>query len=635
MNKLLSLCMIVKDEEKVLDRCLTSVQGLVDEIIIVDTGSTDRTKEIAAKYTDQIYDFKWTNNFAEARNESLLHATGRWILVLDADEYVQSADHDRLRQHLEGTIADKPIGYTLRILNFGGDGRDATDVMESSGARLFANGQFIRYVEPIHEQLHSSKGSISFETYPFIIFHTGYTTQVVLEKEKSKRNLSILEKLNKGVKRNDPYFCFILGNQYMSEQRDEEALEVYRRSLRYSSSSNTWYSYLLENLIKLEIKHCQFSHAYDLVQEAINLWPEKTDFLCMKGMLFESMGLWNGAEDIFMQCIRLAETEEANGNPHWIMKPAFGKIIPHQTIAEIKWRKGDVSGAVHHWIKVLQLQPKNYLVLQRVIDVLLLSSSEEQVANVIEKLYPVEQPMNGALLYKIALNLGSQKLVSRYLACVQKLSLQDEADEIQRKLLFRQFADIPMNTSPIPDSLATTAAIILNNATLARNAKEQPEASQRLAEQVLLALGQKHWDETVLLQSEDLLIETFQWLWRYGYSDLFDSALKSMGNEQILNRLGDWFYQQGLLEQAIDLYGILLDNGQLGAEGLRNVGVWQLNCGNREEAFPFLEASFKRKGSVDILGLYKEQADETLYSSFLKLNNEHFRNVPSQLFLKI
>src|SRR3989344_5073579 len=91
----ISLCMITKNEEQFLEQCLNSVQELVDEIIIVDTGSTDKTKEIAAKFTDKIFDFKWGDVFSKARNESLKQATKDWILVLDADEQL---DQDGIRE---------------------------------------------------------------------------------------------------------------------------------------------------------------------------------------------------------------------------------------------------------------------------------------------------------------------------------------------------------------------------------------------------------------------------------------------------------------------------------------------------------------------------------------------------------
>ncbi len=94
----LSLCMIVKNEENFLGQCLDSVKGLVDEIIIVDTGSADRTKEIAGRFTDKVFDFEWCDDFSAARTESLRHATGDWILVLDADEVIAKRDHDVIRK---------------------------------------------------------------------------------------------------------------------------------------------------------------------------------------------------------------------------------------------------------------------------------------------------------------------------------------------------------------------------------------------------------------------------------------------------------------------------------------------------------------------------------------------------------
>lgn len=93
-----SLCMIVKNEEAVLNRCLESMASAMDEIIIVDTGSTDATKKIAAAYTDQIYDFAWTGNFAEARNYAASKATGDYIYTADADEYLESEELQKLLQ---------------------------------------------------------------------------------------------------------------------------------------------------------------------------------------------------------------------------------------------------------------------------------------------------------------------------------------------------------------------------------------------------------------------------------------------------------------------------------------------------------------------------------------------------------
>ena len=92
-----SLCMIVKNEEKVLERCLDSIADLVDEIIIVDTGSWDRTKEIAARYTEHVLDFRWTEDFSAARNYVFSMATMEYIYSADADEVLSEENRERFR----------------------------------------------------------------------------------------------------------------------------------------------------------------------------------------------------------------------------------------------------------------------------------------------------------------------------------------------------------------------------------------------------------------------------------------------------------------------------------------------------------------------------------------------------------
>jgi len=100
----ISLCMIVKNEEAVLSRCLNSIADLMDEIIIVDTGSTDRTKEIAAKYTDRIYDFEWTGSFSDARNFSFQKATKDYIYCADADELLDDENHQKFALLKKGLL---------------------------------------------------------------------------------------------------------------------------------------------------------------------------------------------------------------------------------------------------------------------------------------------------------------------------------------------------------------------------------------------------------------------------------------------------------------------------------------------------------------------------------------------------
>lgn len=106
----ISLCMIVKNEEAVIARCLDSVKDLVDEMNIVDTGSTDNTKEIVKQYTNRIFDFKWIDNFAAARNFSFQQATKDYILWLDADDLLNIEEQEKFRV-LKNTLSPKLMSF--------------------------------------------------------------------------------------------------------------------------------------------------------------------------------------------------------------------------------------------------------------------------------------------------------------------------------------------------------------------------------------------------------------------------------------------------------------------------------------------------------------------------------------------
>ena len=144
-----SLCMIVKNEEAVLARCLDSLHELMDEIIIVDTGSTDRTKEIASRYTDKIYDFSWTSDFSEARNFSFSKATMDYIYTADADELLDEKNQKQfalLKEAMLPEIEIVQMKYSTKnefntVLNF----------KEEYRPKLFKRQRQFTWIDPIHE----------------------------------------------------------------------------------------------------------------------------------------------------------------------------------------------------------------------------------------------------------------------------------------------------------------------------------------------------------------------------------------------------------------------------------------------------------------------------------------------------
>lgn len=147
-SKLLSLCMIVRNEEKVLERCLKSVKEFVDEIIIVDTGSTDKTKQIAQKFTDKIYDFEWIDDFSAARNYAFDKAEGSYIMWLDADDVITPSDLQKLMV-LKGEMTGQVDVYMLKYdIAFDNVGRATFSYYRE---RILKNDKTFRWEGVVHE----------------------------------------------------------------------------------------------------------------------------------------------------------------------------------------------------------------------------------------------------------------------------------------------------------------------------------------------------------------------------------------------------------------------------------------------------------------------------------------------------
>lgn len=147
-----SLCMIVKNEEKVLARCLDSLADLMDEIIIVDTGSTDRTKEIASRYTDRIYDFTWIDDFSAARNFAASKAVMEYIYTADADELVDPDNHRKLQQLKEVLLPEVEI-VQMYYCNDLGDYNTTGNFEKELRPKLYRRQREFTWIDPIHETL--------------------------------------------------------------------------------------------------------------------------------------------------------------------------------------------------------------------------------------------------------------------------------------------------------------------------------------------------------------------------------------------------------------------------------------------------------------------------------------------------
>jgi tetratricopeptide (TPR) repeat protein len=226
----ISLCMIVKDEAALLPRCLDSVQGVVDEIVVVDTGSTDCTVDIAQQFGAAVYHHLWQDDFAVARNESLFYAKGDWILVLDADETLVADCVPALRQAIASPHC---LAVTLLREEIGAQQNPYTLL-----ARLFRRHPQLQFQRPYHETIDDSVTTLlslepqwQIHALPTVaIAHAGYKPEAIAQHQKADRAERIMGGyLNAHPQ--DAYICSKLGALYVTQGRNAEGLTLLQQGL--------------------------------------------------------------------------------------------------------------------------------------------------------------------------------------------------------------------------------------------------------------------------------------------------------------------------------------------------------------------------------------------------------------------
>ena len=184
----ISLCMIVRDEEQYLGQCLDSVLGVVDEIVVVDTGSKDRTVAIAESHEAKLVHFAWTDHFAEARNQAIAAATGDYMLVLDADERLDPSTAYRIREAVDKAEFD------VVYLQFENVNETGTTGRRWIAPRLYRMTPGIRYIGRVHEQVGQGLSEIRTHTIEARVRHYGYQQSVFAERGKTRRNTELIER---------------------------------------------------------------------------------------------------------------------------------------------------------------------------------------------------------------------------------------------------------------------------------------------------------------------------------------------------------------------------------------------------------------------------------------------------------
>jgi tetratricopeptide (TPR) repeat protein len=306
----LSLCMIVKDEEEMLPRCLEAVKPAVDEMIVVDTGSTDRTVEIAESFGARVLHHEWNGSFSDARNVSLEAATGDWFIYLDADEVLVAEDADRLRA-LTGHVWREAI--CLVETNYTGDIEDGT-ALTHNAMRMFRNRPEYRFKGRLHEQVaYALPGYLPerIEYTQLRIEHYGYLGVVRDAKEKSRRNLELLEQqAAEGVE--SAFQSFNLGSEYLALGEIDTAVGHFEKSWQMLAEDPGRLTYpYVPTLVNRSVTALREAGRLDAADrradEGLELFPELTDLVFQQGWIERSRGDDAAARAKFTRCLEMGD----------------------------------------------------------------------------------------------------------------------------------------------------------------------------------------------------------------------------------------------------------------------------------------------------------------------------------------
>ncbi len=280
-----SVAMIVRDEERSLARCLDSFAREVDEVVVVDTGSRDRTREIARRYTGRVFDFEWRDDFAAARQFAFDRATSDWIAWVDADDVVLNAG--RIRPLTEAASPDV-AGFEWRYVTE----RDewGNTLCEFWRERCVRNDGSFRWEGRIHEVLVPSAPRELRRTDEVVVEHRRDCTRAA---EKLDRNLRILERERREAGRAaSPRLFFYLANEYASAGRNRRALACYRKYLRVATWDDERYvaAVRVANLLRAERRYAE---AIDASLSALKICPHWPDAYFSLAETYYYLGDWH------------------------------------------------------------------------------------------------------------------------------------------------------------------------------------------------------------------------------------------------------------------------------------------------------------------------------------------------------
>ncbi|MGL4730417.1 MAG: tetratricopeptide repeat-containing glycosyltransferase family 2 protein [Clostridium sp.] len=561
-TKTVSLCMIVKNEEEFLGRCLKSVEDLVDEMIIVDTGSEDNTVNIAKDFGADVYYYKWDNSFSNARNFSLSKATKDWILILDGDDEFEREDAEKFIEIVNNSNKE---GHFFKTLSLNSE-FDLKNYSYNLNLRLLKNNGEYEFHGAIHEQIKNKLKEIQykdFQSNEIRIYHRGYIESVAKKQNKRKRNMTlIMEELKK-----DPFngfYNFNMANEYCSLGDYKTALEYFEVAYKNIDLINGYANKLVLRRILALITLRKYKKALIALDEGLDLYPNFTDLVFYKALVYEKQKKYTMAIKAYEKAINMGEApielRFLNG---------CSSFRAYQGIAQIYFKMDDYDEAIKNYEKAIECDrtfwTQYYSVTKLYVKIF---ADEEKVYNKIKTYFNLKDNKEVLILasvfidnqlYKSAINILNDKyeeIITDQFAFLLGKALFYNKNYIKA---FYQFKRIP-SESPYYDEALQYIILIKKLEVTPLYEEDFNNIKSDIKKNTIILVNNlmdnKEIDDEEL--SEEYLneifnvLEIFLAIKEFGYFEKLLPLLNKLSSDKILLNLAKLYYKYGYVSLAIE-----------------------------------------------------------------------------------
>jgi len=348
----LSVCLIVRDSARTLPACLASIRPWVDEIVVVDTGSTDDSREIARQHGACVFDFPWIDDFSAARNESLRLASGKWLFWMDSDDTIDEANGRGLRALAYGGHAPGVLGYVIQV-HCPGDSDHPAEVTAVDHVKLVRNDNRICFEGRIHEQILPSIRRLGGEVAwtDLFVVHSGSDQSPSGKQRKYERDLRILQ-LDLAERPDHPFVLFNLGMTY-ADMGDHTAAEQWlRRCLIVSSPVESHVRKAYALLVSCLHQQRQYESAAAVCRQGLVHYPQDLELQFRRGVVAHELGLLEEAVNAYRAVIYNDEPRHFTS----VDRGLAGYKARHN-LALVQVDRGEHAQAEQQWRVALDQQP--------------------------------------------------------------------------------------------------------------------------------------------------------------------------------------------------------------------------------------------------------------------------------------